>query len=815
MPTGLHWNAALFSTALLATALAATPASAQKKYDTGATDTEIKIGNTIAYSGPASNYGTIAKAEAAYFNKINAEGGINGRKINFISYDDAYSPPKTVEQIRKLIEGDEVLFTFNTLGTPPNTAIQRYMNEHKVPQLFVGTGATKWGDPEHFPWTMGWQPTYQAEGRIYAKYILQNVQNPKIAIMYQNDDYGKDYVKGLKDGLGDKAKTLIVAEDSYETSEPTIDSHIVKLEASGANVFFDVSIAKFSAQAIKKVHELGWKPLHILNGVSTSIGAVMKPAGLDASQGVVSSAYLMDPTDPQWKDKPGMKEWVAFMDKWNPSADKTDAFNIYGYNLARTMVQVLKQCGDNLTRANVMKQAANLKNFEFGDAAARHHDQHRPDRLLSDRAGAADALQGRDLGAVRTGAQRRSLGLIACRILAQYGLNLRNTVAEVLFCKAAARRRRRNISVSLAGLYTRQDRSFNARATTARGSRKIPDSDHGHQGSNEMRSKFQLSANVLVTALGVALLASPASAQKKYDTGATDTEIKVGNTMPYSGPASAYGPIGKVEAAYFNKINAEGGINGRKINFISYDDAYSPPKAVEQVRKLVEGDEVLMLFNTLGTPSNTAIQPYLNKKGVPQLFVATGATKWGDPQHFPWTMGWAPTYQAEARIYAKYLLENKPDAKIAIMYQNDDYGKDYLKGFKDGLGDKAAKMIIAEESYEVAEPTIDGHVVRLQSSGANVFFNVATPKFAAQAIKKVAELGWKPLHIMNSVAGSIGGTLRPAGLDISKDIISATYGMDSTDPQWKDNPAMKEWVAFMDKWNPERRQDRRHQPLWL
>jgi branched-chain amino acid transport system substrate-binding protein len=317
-----------------------------------------------------------------------------------------------------------------------------------------------------------------------------------------------------------------------------------------------------------------------------------------------------------------------------------------------------------------------------------------------------------------------------------------------------------------------------------------------------MRS-FHLQATMLSTALlSIALVASPASAQKKYDTGATDTEIKIGNTMPYSGPASAYGVVGRAEVAYFNKINAEGGINGRKINFITYDDAYSPPKAVEQVRKLVEGDEVLFLFNTLGTPSNTAIQPYLNKKEVPQLFVATGATKWGDPQHFPWTMGWAPTYQAEARIYAKYVLQNKPDAKIAIMFQNDDYGKDYLKGFKDGLGDKAAKMIIAEESYEVAEPTIDGHIVRLKASGADVFFNITTPKFAAQAIKKVNELGWKPLHILNSVASSIGGTLRPAGLDISKDIISATYGMDSTDPQWKDNPNMKEWVAFMDKWNP-------------
>jgi len=328
-----------------------------------------------------------------------------------------------------------------------------------------------------------------------------------------------------------------------------------------------------------------------------------------------------------------------------------------------------------------------------------------------------------------------------------------------------------------------------------------PDVSRAIQGSNDMR-RFDLNASVLVTALGVALLASPASAQKKYDTGATDTEIKVGNTMPYSGPASAYGNVGKAEAAYFNKINAEGGINGRKINFITYDDGYSPPKAVEQVRKLVEGDEVLLLFGTLGTPSNTAIQPYLNKKAVPQLFVATGATKWGDPQHFPWTMGLQPTYQSEGRIYAKYILENKPNGKIAVFYQNDDYGKDYLKGLKDGLGAKAASMIVAEESYEVSEPTIEGHIVRLKSSNADVFFDVATPKFAAQAIKKVAELQWKPMHILNSVATSIGGTLKPAGLDISKDIISATAGMDTTDPQWKDNPGMKEWVAFMDKWMP-------------
>jgi len=366
MPTGLHSNAALFSAALLATALAATPASAQKKYDTGATDTEIKIGHTIAYSGPASSYGVIGKIETAYFNKINAEGGINGRKINFISYDDGYSPPKTVEQIRKLVEGDEVLFTFNTLGTPPNTAIQGYLNKKGVPQLFVATGATKWGDPEHFPWTMGFQPTYQTEGHIYAKYILENKPGGKIAIFYQNDDYGKDYVKGLKDGLGAKAASMIVAEESYEVSEPSIDSHIVRLKSTGADIFYDVSIPKFAAQAIKKMSEMQWKPLHILNSVAGSVAATMKPAGFENSQDIVSSAWIMDPNDAQWKDNPNMKEWVAFMDQWLPSGDKTDANNIYGYNVARTLVQVLKQCGDELTRANIMKQAANLKDFEPG-----------------------------------------------------------------------------------------------------------------------------------------------------------------------------------------------------------------------------------------------------------------------------------------------------------------------------------------------------------------------------------------------------------------------------------------------------------------
>src|SRR6187455_152211 len=274
-------------------------------------------------------------------------------------------------------------------------------------------------------------------------------------------------------------------------------------------------------------------------------------------------------------------------------------------------------------------------------------------------------------------------------------------------------------------------------------------------------------------AAALALLAATSSdalAQKKYDIGATDTEIKIGNIMPYSGPASAYGVIGKTEAAYFNKINAEGGINGRKINFISYDDAYSPPKTVEQARKLIESDEALLIFNPLGTPSNTAIQKYLNSKKVPQLFVATGATKWNDPKNFPWTMGWQPNYQSETQIYAKYILKEKPNAKIGILYQNDDYGKDYLKGFEDGLGD-AKKQIVLKQTYEVTDPTIDSQIVNLKNSGANVFFNITIPKYAVQAIKKAHEIGWKPLHFLNNVSSSLGTVLKPAGLDASKDLI--------------------------------------------
>jgi branched-chain amino acid transport system substrate-binding protein len=338
-------------------------AFAQKKYDTGASDTEIKIGNIIPYSGPASAYGVIGKTEEAYFKKINAEGGINGRKITFISYDDAYSPPKAVEQVRKLVESDEVLVVFNPLGTPSNTAIQKYLNSKKIPQLFVATGATKWNDPKNFPWTMGWQPSYQAESRIYAKYLLKEKPDAKIGLIYQNDDFGKDYLKGLKDGLGAKAASMIVAEESYETSEPSIDGHIVKLKASGADVFYSITTPKFAAQAIKKVAELDWHPLQIVVNVSASVGGVIKPAGYENSQGILSAHYAKDGSDPQWDNDPGMKKFVEFLKQYYPDGNKIDGSVVYGYGAAQTLVKVLQMCGDDLTRANVMKQAASLKDF--------------------------------------------------------------------------------------------------------------------------------------------------------------------------------------------------------------------------------------------------------------------------------------------------------------------------------------------------------------------------------------------------------------------------------------------------------------------
>jgi ABC-type branched-subunit amino acid transport system substrate-binding protein len=353
----------LLAAAAAFTALATQSAFAQKKYDTGASDTEIKIGNVEAYSGPASAYGVIGKTEEAYFKMINDNGGVNGRKINFISYDDGYSPPKTVEQIRKLIESDEVFLVFNALGTPTQTAVQKYQNNKKVPQLFVATGASKWDDPKDFPWTMGFQPSYRVEARIFAKYILKEKPNAKVAVFYQNDDFGKDYVAGLKEVFGDKASSLIVAEESYETTEPSIDSHIVKLKGTGADVFVNIATPKFAAQAIKKMAELEWKPMHLMTDVSISIGAVMKPAGLEASEGVLSATYLKDASDPQWKDDAGMKKFMAFVEKYMPGANISDANMVYGYAAAQTMVQVLQQCGDNLTRENVMKQAASLKNF--------------------------------------------------------------------------------------------------------------------------------------------------------------------------------------------------------------------------------------------------------------------------------------------------------------------------------------------------------------------------------------------------------------------------------------------------------------------
>jgi len=338
---------------------------AEKKYGPGVTDTEIKIGSTNPYSGPASAYGVIGRAESAYFKMINDQGGINGRKINFISLDDGYSPPRTVEQVRKLVEQEQVLFLAGTLGTPPNSAIHKYVNAKGVPHIFVNTGATKWGDPKNFPWTMGFNINYQAEGRIYANFVLDTKPDAKIAILYQNDDYGKDYVKGLKDGLGDKAAKMVVAEASYEVTDPTIDSQIVTLKASGADTFYNVTTPKFAAQAIRRVYDMGWKPLHILNNVSYSVGSVLTPAGLDKSVGLITAAYFKDPADPRWKNDPGFGEYSAWLKKYYPEGDIKDSFNVSGYLIAQGVVHVLKACGDDLSRENVMKQMASIKDLQL------------------------------------------------------------------------------------------------------------------------------------------------------------------------------------------------------------------------------------------------------------------------------------------------------------------------------------------------------------------------------------------------------------------------------------------------------------------
>ena len=339
-------------------------AFAQKKYDDGATDTEIKIGHTNPYSGPASSYGVIGKTIAAYWKSVNEAGGVNGRKINFISLDDGYNPSKTVECVRQLVEQDKVLCTFNTLGTPCNTAIHKYMNQKKVPMLFVATGASKWGDPKNFPWTMGYQPDYHTEAVIYAKHLLANVKDPKIAVLMQNDDYGKDYWNGFKEGLG-KDADKVVKHVTYETTDPTVESQVIQLKDSGANVFFNIAIPKFAAQAMRKVGDLGWKPTIYLNNVSSSVANTMKPSGFENVQGVITAQYGMDPTDPQWTDHPDMKGWVAWMTKYNPGASLSDASNAYAYSVSNLMHETLKKCGDNLTRENLMRQAANHQKLKL------------------------------------------------------------------------------------------------------------------------------------------------------------------------------------------------------------------------------------------------------------------------------------------------------------------------------------------------------------------------------------------------------------------------------------------------------------------
>jgi len=329
----------------------------------GVSHTEIKLGNTMAYSGSASSYGAIGKSDAAYFAMINDQGGVNGRKINFISRDDSNSPPKTVEMARQLVEQNQVLLLFNTLGTAPNTAIRGYLNDNKVPQLFVATGADKWNDPNHYPWTMGWQPSYRIEARIYGRYILNNLPDAKIAVLYQNDDFGKDYLVGLREGLGDKADKMIVATQSYEITDATTDSQIVSLQGSGANVLLTAAIPKYAAQTIRKIYDIGWKPTHFLSNVSVSVKAVMQPAGPEKAVDIISAYFLKDPTDPQWQDTPEYKDWLAWMKKFNSSASVADVLNVYGYSEAQTMVAVLKASGENLTRENVMKQAASIHNL--------------------------------------------------------------------------------------------------------------------------------------------------------------------------------------------------------------------------------------------------------------------------------------------------------------------------------------------------------------------------------------------------------------------------------------------------------------------
>ena len=345
--------------------LASGLAFAAGQYGPGVSDTEIKLGNTVPYSGPASAYGTFGKSEAAYFAMINDQGGVNGRKINFISRDDSYSPPKTVEMVRKLVEKDGVLLLFGAEGTAPNVAIHEYLNENKVPQLFIASGANQWNDPKNHPWTMGWRPSYRIEAHIYARYILKNLAHAKIALLYQNDDFGKDYLIGLREGLGDRADKLIVAAQSCETTDPTVDSQIAALQGSGADVLLTAATPKSAAQAIRKIYDIRWKPTHFLTNVSVSVKTVMQPAGPEKGVGIISAAFLKEPTDPQWQNTPEYKEWLAWMKKYNTSGDVADSLTVYGYSVAQTMVAVLKASGNDLTRENVMKQAANIHDLKL------------------------------------------------------------------------------------------------------------------------------------------------------------------------------------------------------------------------------------------------------------------------------------------------------------------------------------------------------------------------------------------------------------------------------------------------------------------
>ena len=374
-------------TAGLASAVAGRLTSANAANTPGVTATEIKIGNTMPYSGPASSYSVIGRTESAYFKMINDQGGVDGHKIDFISIDDGYSPPKTVEDIRQLVEEDHVDFCFQTLGTPTNSAIATYMNHMKVPQLFVGSGASKWSDVKKFPWTMGWQPNYRTEAQIYMKYMLANLKNPKLGILYQNDDFGKDYPLGARDVLGKDWDKIVVKNLSYETTDATIDSQIAELQGAGANALLVGAIPKFAAQSIRKVYDLQWKPMFFMTNVSNSVGTVIHPAGEDKAVGILSSQYLKDPTDPSWTDDPAIKTWRAFMAKYNPSGDTTDAATVFAYGISMTMLQVLKQCKGNFSRANVMHQAENLRNVEIpvllpGITISTSPTDHRPIKAM-------------------------------------------------------------------------------------------------------------------------------------------------------------------------------------------------------------------------------------------------------------------------------------------------------------------------------------------------------------------------------------------------------------------------------------------------